>query len=90
MRIKEFGVEFDYETGILIDNNIGCDCHGGGGGKGAAPAPAPVIAPTAPVQEASVEIGEDEFDEDAKKKLKTDKGQLKLPLTPTENTGLKV
>ena len=57
-----------------------------GGGKGAAPAPLPQIAPTAPVEEASVEID----DADAKNKLKTSKESLKIPLANTVNTGLKV
>lgn len=55
-------------------------------GKGAAPAPLPQVAPTAPVEEASVEI-----DKDAdKKKLKTTKESLKIPMAETVDTGLKV
>ncbi len=50
----------------------------------------PLISPTAPVQEASVEIGADEFDDDAKNKSKGGKGELKIPLTPTKDTGLKL
>lgn len=57
-----------------------------GGGKGSAPAPVPMVAPTAPVEEASVEID----DADAKKKLKTSKQALKVPLAETVDTGLKV
>ena len=58
-----------------------------GGGKGAAPqAPVPMVAPTAPVEEASVAIEDDP----AKKKLETSKKQLKIPLAETKDTGLKV
>jgi len=56
------------------------------GGKGSAPAPLPQVAPTAPVEEASVEID----DADAKNKLKTSKESLKIPLANTVNAGLKV
>ena len=56
-----------------------------GGGK-AAPSAQPMIAPTAPVEEASVEI--DNMAD--KKKLKTTKESLKIPLAETVNTGLKV
>ena len=56
------------------------------GGKGMMPAPQPIVAPTAPVEEASVEIEED----DAKKKLKTGKSSLKMPIKTTTDTGLKV
>lgn len=60
--------------------------YNGGGGKGAQPQALPQVAPTAPVEEASVEI-----DEDAdKKKLKTTKESLKIPLAETVDTGLKV
>lgn len=59
---------------------------GGGGGKGAAPQALPQVAPTAPVEEASVEI-DDGAD---KKKLKTTKESLKIPMTETVNAGLKV
>ena len=55
-------------------------------GKGNVPAPLPQIAPTAPVEEASVEID----DADAKNKLKTSKESLKIPLANTVNAGLKV
>jgi len=59
-----------------------------GGGKGAAPAPvAPIVNPVAPVEESSVEIGEDT---EKKKKLKTGKSELKLPLANTADTGLKI
>ena len=56
-----------------------------GGGKGSAPAAAPIIEPTAPVEEASVEI-DDAAD---KTKVKSTKQSLKVPMAaPT--TGLKV
>jgi hypothetical protein len=57
--------------------------HKGGKG-GSAPAPAPVVAPTAPVEEASVKLDEDE---DLKKK-RTGKGSLKIPLSTSKTTGL--
>jgi len=57
------------------------------GGKAKEPEKQPLIAPTAPVEEASVEIGDDE---DKKKKTKTGKSALKLPLADTASTGLKV
>jgi len=57
-----------------------------GGGKGSAPAPQPLIAPTAPVEEAGVEID----DESDKKKIKSTKQSLKVPLTAAPNTGLNV
>lgn len=58
------------------------------GGKGAsAPAPMPLIAPAAPIEEASVEIDDSA---NKKKKLQTSKSSLKLPLANTDTTGLKV
>jgi len=58
----------------------------GGGGKGAAPEPAPMVAPTAPVEEASVEI-DDDVD---KNKVKSTKQSLKVPLTAAPDTGLSI
>lgn len=72
----------------LVDMEGRCESEaGGGGGKSApaAPPPPPVIAPTAPVEEASVEV-----DEDQKKKTKTGKSSLKVPLTTSSETGLKL
>jgi hypothetical protein len=46
----------------------------------------PIIAPTAPVEEASVEIDE----ESEKKRLNTGKSSLKMPVTTTPTTGLKI
>jgi len=57
-----------------------------GGGKGSQPAEVAQVAPTAPVQEASVEID----DPEAKNKLKTSKQSLKVPLATTVDTGLKI
>ena len=54
--------------------------------KGGAPAQQPMVAPSAPVEEASVEID----DENAKNKLKTSKQSLKIPLAKMISTGLKV
>jgi hypothetical protein len=56
------------------------------GGKGGAPAPMPLVAPAAPIEEASVEIE----DRDKKAALKSSKSSLKLPLANTDTTGLKV
>lgn len=92
MKIKLFAEpKFDYNNGQIVICNDGLDlnCYGGGG-KGAAPAPQPMVQPTPPVQEASVEIGADNFDAEQKKKAQSGKGSLKLPLTPVEDTGLKV
>ena len=58
-----------------------------GGGKSAPPPQAPVVAPVAPIEESSVEIDDDM---DNKKKIKSGKSELKLPLANTANTGLKV
>lgn len=55
------------------------------GGKGSTPKPPPMIAPTAPVEEASVEIENN----DKKKKARTGKSSLKMPLKQV-NTGLKL
>lgn len=50
-----------------------------------------IIEPEAPIQDASIEIGTDEFDEDGKKRSRTGKGELKIPLSPSlGGTGLKV
>lgn len=54
-----------------------------GGGKGSV-VPPPTVAPTPAVEEASVEIE----DEDKKKKLETGKKELKIPLSTAESTGL--
>jgi hypothetical protein len=43
------------------------------------------VAPTAPVEEASVEIG----DEDKKKRARTGKAKLKVPMSTKTSTGLK-
>ena len=56
-----------------------------GGGKGSS-APAPIIEPTPPVEEASVEIDE----EDKKNKASTSKSALKVPMEISEKAGLKV
>ena len=56
-----------------------------GGKGGGAPTPPPMVAPAAPVEEASVEI-----DDEQDKKLKTSKKSLKIPLAENIDTGLKV
>lgn len=43
------------------------------------------VAPTAPVEEASVDIG----DEEKKKRTRTGKSKLKVPTISSSNTGLK-
>ena len=53
---------------------------------GSAPEPQPVVAPVAPIEEASVELDED----DKKKKLKTGKSSLKMPTKIADNVGLKL
>lgn len=52
------------------------------GGKGATVSQ-PVVAPTPPVEDASVEL-----DEDADIKKKTGKSSLKIPLSTSSNTAL--
>ena len=77
--------EIDLETGIIVDDSL-FDCYGGGKGGASyeAPEPQPIVAPTTPVEEASVELDE----EDDKKKLSTGKESLKIPLTTSPTTGL--
>lgn len=47
-----------------------------------------IVQPETPIvtEEASIELD----DEDSKKKQRTGKGQLKIPIVPTADTGLKV
>jgi hypothetical protein len=78
MRIRD-------EWDILDPRNLEFSFKGGGKGS-SAPAPAPVVAPTAPVEEASVEIDE----ETKKDKLNTGKSTLKVPMAISEKAGLKV
>lgn len=72
-------------------------------GKGNNVAPQPIVAPSAPIDDASVQLSEDDNESTTKKKLKEGKGSLKIPLassslnsgtttttTPSSNTGLKV
>ncbi len=61
------------------------NCYGGGGGKGVQKEEVPQVIPTPAVEEASVQI-EDEDKKD--KKASTSKSQLKVPLSPTVDTGL--
>ena len=56
------------------------------GKKSSSTAAQPIVAPTAPVEEASVELDE----ESEKKKLNTGKSSLKMPVTTTPTTGLKI
>lgn len=57
------------------------------GGKGSAPKPQPIIPPSAPVQDASVEL-ETEDDENKTDKNKSSKSSLKVPLEISEKAGL--
>lgn len=58
-----------------------------GGKGGSAPvAQQPYVNPTPPVEEASVDLEEDDMD----KKKRTSKASLKIPLTTASDTGLKV
>ena len=56
---KEFSM--DLETGLIIDESV-IDCYGGG--KGGVtyqpPEPQPIVSPTPPIEEASVELDEEE------------------------------
>lgn len=62
-------------------------CFGGG----AKPQPpAPIITPAPPTDEASVELVSDEKDEEKRKKGKTSKGELKIPLAVSKDTGLNI
>ena len=79
---KEFSI--DLETGLIIDESV-IACYGGG--KGAsyqAPEPQPIVSPTPPIEEASVELDEEEKE----KKTNSGKGQLKVPLSVGEKAGL--
>ena len=81
---KEFSI--DLETGLIIDESI-IDCYGGGKGGGVkyeAPEPQPIVSPTPPIEEASVELDEEEKE----KKTNSGKGQLKVPLSVGEKAGL--
>lgn len=54
--------------------------------KGGTTETQPIIAPTTPVEEASVKLSED----DEKKKLSGGKSTLKIPLSTASDVGLKV
>ena len=81
---KEFSI--DLETCLIIDESV-IDCYGGG--KGASyqpPEPQPIVSPTPPIEEASVELDEEEKE----KKTNSGKGQLKVPLSVGEKAGLNI
>lgn len=80
--MKKFFERIMYEGYTLEELAI---IAGGGSSKGPTPAQ-PQVQPTPAVEEASVEMDEDS----KKKKLGTSKSQLKVPLAPTVDTGLKV
>jgi hypothetical protein len=74
--------KLDLETMEYIDTSV-ISCFGGP--KGNPPAdPVPIIAPTPPVEEASVQME----DEDSTDKTKTSKKSLKVPLQTSQNAGL--
>ena len=82
---KEFSI--DLETGLIIDESV-IDCYGGGKGGGSyqPPEPQPIVSPTPPIEEASVELDEEEKE----KKTNSGKGQLKVPLSVGEKAGLNI
>lgn len=84
MKINRFrGQELNLET-MEYSASERFDMFYGGGSKAPdVPAPQPLIAPSAPVEEAGVEIG----DEGDKKKV-SGKSTLKVPLAKAENVGL--
>ena len=79
--------ELNLDTMEYVDNSVVC-CYGGGSMKPKAPdVKLPdQITPSAPVEEAGLEMD----DEDKLKKTNTGKGQLKIPLSTASNVGLKV
>ena len=52
----------------------------------AQPVQQPLVAPTAPVEEASVEIDDD----DIESRARTSKSSLKMPLATASDTGLRI
>ena len=81
MNIKSYSKElFNYDNGMLLDENETLDCFKGGKGSYTPP---PSIAPAPPVEEASVAI-----EDENKMTPNTSKAKLKVPLTTTETTGL--
>ena len=81
---KEFSI--DLETGLIIDESV-IDCYGGGKGVSyQPPEPQPIVSPTPPIEEASVELDEEEKE----KKTNSGKGQLKVPLSVGEKAGLNI
>ncbi len=70
---------------VLAGENVhALTTFNGGGSKGSVPKPPPMIAPAPPVEEASVEL-----ESQKKKRARTGKSTLKMPLKPS-NTGLKL
>ena len=65
------------------ENPVACTTFHKGKGKG--PAQTPMVAPAPPVEEASVEI-----EDSKKKKARTGKSTLKMPLRSSKDTGLKL
>jgi len=84
------GLDFDY-----VEDELGLTVYGGGG-KGGSSRPAPVQAPATPVQQAGIELigaeedDADEWDDEGRKKTRTGKNSLKIPLSVASDTGLKV
>lgn len=85
MKIKRFrGQELNLETMEYSSSERFDMFYGGGHSKGSpAPTPQPLIAPSAPIEEAGVEIGDDKD-----KKKVSGKSTLKVPLAKAENVGL--
>lgn len=87
----------------LLRNNVVdvayymCLHKGGGKGGTTTVATQPIVAPSPPIDDASVQLSEDDNESTTKKKLKEGKGSLKIPLASsslntgtTSLTGLKV
>jgi len=84
MKFEMFKQVINLETGEVIDNSV-IDCYGGGKGGTiyVPPEPQPIIQPTPAVEEASVEM-----DDEEEERTKTNKGDLKVPLAVSERAGL--
>ena len=79
--------KIDLEFGLVIDDGLCLECHGGGGGKGGKTkvVQAPQVSPTPPVEETGLDMEEEVM----KKKEQTGKSSLKIPLATSESVGIK-